>query len=203
MCAFSARRCLAVTILFLSQLHLASLAAYLPVGTAHHPTYSNQEQFLEVCPVSITISNFHESLPMWEGWGTSLCWWANAIGFYEDLVPSLSNLLFDQNLSSPSPAIFKSNGLDLPKLGLNIVRYNIGGSRARDDENMETSGAYVPWFRRIQGFRPTREGPFDFTKDPWQQRVLMEALKNGVDRINYFSNAVSLTSDDVKNHLIR
>ena len=51
----------------------------------------------------------------WEGWGSSLAWWARAIGgtanadYYADL-------------------IYTTNMTDgLPGLGLNIVRYNIGG----------------------------------------------------------------------------
>ena len=48
-----------------------------------------------------------------EGWGTSLCWFANVAGAYPDPLRNyLADLLFD-------PA---------RGLGLQIARYNIGGS---------------------------------------------------------------------------
>ncbi len=48
-----------------------------------------------------------------EGWGTSLCWFANVAGGYPDpLREYLADLLFDVQRG----------------LGLQIARYNIGGS---------------------------------------------------------------------------
>ena len=48
-----------------------------------------------------------------EGWGTSLCWFANVVGGYPDAQRSyLADLLFDPKKG----------------LGLQICRYNIGGS---------------------------------------------------------------------------
>ena len=48
-----------------------------------------------------------------EGWGTSLCWFANVVGGYPDAQRSyLADLLFDPQKG----------------LGLQICRYNIGGS---------------------------------------------------------------------------
>ena len=46
-----------------------------------------------------------------EGWGTSFCWWPNRIGYLDELSEQAAKLFFD------------------PKegLGLNIIRYNIGG----------------------------------------------------------------------------
>lgn len=53
-----------------------------------------------VSPGSVVVSNF-------DGWGTSLCWWANVVGGYGNR-DQYMNLAFGQ-------------------LKLNIVRYNIGG----------------------------------------------------------------------------
>jgi galactan endo-1,6-beta-galactosidase len=52
----------------------------------------------------------------WDGWGTSLCWFANVFGDRDDVADVLFTL--------------KTVRLDdqvLPGLGLNIVRYNAGG----------------------------------------------------------------------------
>ena len=46
----------------------------------------------------------------WEGWGTSLCWWANRIGYNETLTAKSAALFFDAQKG----------------LGLNIMRYNVG-----------------------------------------------------------------------------
>src|SRR6516165_10740527 len=51
----------------------------------------------------------------WEGWGTSLCWWANVFGTRDDL----ANIAFTTNYTV-------LNGESLPGLGLNIARYNVG-----------------------------------------------------------------------------
>ncbi len=46
-----------------------------------------------------------------QGWGTSLCWWANRVGYSDKLTHAASELFFDAEKG----------------LGLNIGRYNIGG----------------------------------------------------------------------------
>src|SRR4051794_22842883 len=52
----------------------------------------------------------------WDGWGASLCWWANVFGTRSDM----ADVLFTTNYTS-------FNGQLLPGLGLNIARYNAGG----------------------------------------------------------------------------
>ena len=55
------------------------------------------------------------NLGQWEGWGSSLAWWARAIGgtananYYADLI-------YTTKITHGYPG-----------LGLNIVRYNVGG----------------------------------------------------------------------------
>ena len=51
-----------------------------------------------------------DGLGEFEGWGTSLCWWANRIGYSDKLTEEAAKLFF-----SPE-------GLDM-----NIGRYNVGG----------------------------------------------------------------------------
>ena len=46
-----------------------------------------------------------------QGWGTSLCWWANRVGYSEELTALTAEAFFD-----------KEKGL-----GMNIGRYNVGG----------------------------------------------------------------------------
>ena len=63
-------------------------------------------RFLVIDPQQ--TSPFNDGI--WEGWGTSLCWWANRLGYSQELTDQSAKLFFSDQ------------GLDL-----NIVRYNIGG----------------------------------------------------------------------------
>lgn len=63
-------------------------------------------RFLAIDPQQ--TSPFNDGI--WEGWGTSLCWWANRLGYSQELTDQSAKLFFSDQ------------GLDL-----NIVRYNIGG----------------------------------------------------------------------------
>ncbi|WP_414772389.1 hypothetical protein, partial [Escherichia coli] len=65
-----------------------------------------------------------------EGWGTSLVWFANATGNYP---PEVRQKLFD--------AVFGDDGLNL-----NIARYNIGGGNASDVPAYLRPGGAVPGF---------------------------------------------------------
>ncbi|WP_156759406.1 RICIN domain-containing protein [Microbacterium karelineae] len=66
-----------------------------------------------------------------EGWGTSLVWFANATGGYPE---ELREQLYQ--------AVFGDDGLDL-----NIARYNIGGGNASDvDDYLRAGGAVDGWW---------------------------------------------------------
>jgi hypothetical protein len=62
----------------------------------------------------------------WEGWGTSLCWFAHALGSDRQLLDLISQLLFSHE-----------------GLAFNIARYNIGGAN-EDDKEGYRAGAAVP-----------------------------------------------------------
>lgn len=67
----------------------------------------------------------------WEGWGTSLCWWAIMFGDRADL----ADLLFTMNETTTL------EGYTLPGLGFTIARYNAGASsyEPSNGETMEVS----------------------------------------------------------------
>lgn len=52
---------------------------------------------------------------VWEGWGTSLAWWANVFGDRDDF----ADIFFTTRSVS-------YNDSTLPGLGLNIARHNLG-----------------------------------------------------------------------------
>ncbi|MFT3830986.1 MAG: glycoside hydrolase [Opitutaceae bacterium] len=106
-----------------------------------------------------------ETAASFDGWGTSLCWFANAIGRWPD---PPRNAIAD--------ALFSPAGL-----GLTFVRYNIGGGE-------DPSHRHMPWFRQMEGFSPA-VGEWNWAADPGQRWMLTAALRRGVNRVEAFSNA--------------
>jgi len=99
----------------------------------------------------------------WDGWGTSLCWWAHVIGGYPDAVRE-----------EVMQKTFKY-------LGFNIVRYNIGGTENPEHKHLQPR-ALVPGY-----LKP--DGSYDWTADANQRWVLQRAKKLGVNRFEAFSNS--------------
>ena len=68
-----------------------------------------------------------------EGWGTSFCWWPNRIGYLDELSEQAAKLFFD------------------PKegLGLNIIRYNIGGGDDPTHHHITRTDSMVPGYAII------------------------------------------------------
>eukprot|EP00884_Botryococcus_braunii_P012885 jgi/Botrbrau1/21598/Bobra.43_1s0008.1 len=103
-----------------------------------------------------------------QGFGTSLAWWANIIGQYpEPLRSNLVDLVFDK----------------IKGLGLQLARYNIGGSgwNSPDAANFRF-GANVPSF-----WGP--DGEVDWEADAGQRWVLLAARERGACIFEAFSNS--------------
>jgi galactan endo-1,6-beta-galactosidase len=121
----------------------------------------------------------------WDGWGTSLCWFAKVFGDRDDL----ADVLFTTNLVT-------LDDQSLPGLGLNIVRYNAGAcsTNAVGGRSMVLSRA-VPRWKQIEGFwlHPQSEDPqstsWDWSVDANQRALLQKARDRGADRFELFSNS--------------
>src|SRR4051794_9160274 len=97
-------------------------------------------------PVRITPNPAYASEPF-EGWGTSLVWFANATGGYPEQV---RQNLFDK--------VFGEDGLNL-----NIARYNIGGGNATDVPSyLRPGGAVEGWWNPDAGLSDA-QGPITST----------------------------------------
>lgn len=97
-----------------------------------------------------------------DGWGTSLCWWAHVAGGYSNR-EEYADLAFKQ-------------------LGLNIVRYNIGGG-----ENPARSNS-MDFRARVPGFQP-QPGQWDWTADANQRWMLRAAVARGANHVVAFANS--------------
>src|SRR5467141_2106217 len=85
----------------------------------------------------------------WDGWGSSLAWWARAIGgtrnagIYADLIYTTSDISVAEE--------------KYPGLGFNIARYNVGGGGIK--EPLERKSPQMPWFRDIHGYWTNPDSP--------------------------------------------
>jgi O-glycosyl hydrolase len=88
-----------------------------------------------------------------EGWGTSLCWWANHVGGWS---ATARNAVVDA-------VVDPTNGL-----GFNIFRYNIGGGENPSHDHMGQ-------WREMPGFQAA-DGTWDWTADANQRAVLQRIV---------------------------
>ncbi|WP_062213072.1 glycoside hydrolase [Streptomyces sp. NBRC 109706] len=116
-----------------------------------------------------------------EGWGTSLVWFANATGDYPDEIrEELADLVFGDE-----------------GLALNIARYNIGGGNAPDVADYLRRGAAVEgWWQAPEG--TTREDTDWWNADDpahWNpdadatQRWWVDRIREDIDHWEAFSNS--------------
>jgi O-glycosyl hydrolase len=106
-------------------------------------------------PLNVLVDNF-------QGWGVSLCWWANVVGGYS-------------NRDAYADMVFNT-------LKLNIVRYNIGGGENPNGSNFIQFRACIP------GYEPSR-GVWNWNSDANQRWMLKAALARGVNRVEAFANS--------------
>lgn len=121
----------------------------------------------------------------WEGWGVSLCWWANVFGARDDL----ADLFFTTNYVS-------LDGQNLPGLGFNIARYNAGacGTNSFNGQAIRLSPK-IPLFKQIAGYwldgaqaDPSSAG-WMWNVDSNQRAMLLKAGARGANHLQLFSNS--------------
>ncbi|GAA0236505.1 hypothetical protein GCM10009527_036300 [Actinomadura nitritigenes] len=119
-----------------------------------------------------------EGAYLWDGWGTCLSWWANTeLGARDDLAAALFGL-------DAAGVKTSSRGIELPGLGLNIVRYNLGACTWTDGSAMVESPAIV---RRKQ-IETYHDGEaWNWSADPNQRSMLARARDAGADTFEMFS----------------
>ncbi len=141
--------------------------------------------------VTVTPNPSYRASTPFEGWGTSLVWFAHATGAYPDEV---REELYAR--------IFGPEGLDLT-----VARYNVGGGNASDvDDSYIRPGGDVPgWWRAdLPGISSTYadrdtyraawdaddDASFDLDADPGQRWWLQKLAREGqITRWEAFSNS--------------
>ena len=100
---------------------------------------------------------------VFEGWGTSLCWWANRIGYSDALSQLAAEAFCDAE-----------NGL-----GLNILRYNIGGGDDPAHDHITRTDSMMPGFWKDPSYDEATgryAWEYDWTQDWNQRNVLSRCL---------------------------
>ena len=121
------------------RLLLAAAAMLCTVLSAQSPI---QDAEIRLDPAAANGSPFNGGV--FEGWGTSLCWWANRIGYSDKLTDAAADAFFDPDKG----------------LGLNIVRYNIGGGDDPSHRHITRSDSNMPGFAQpIPSPVPARISP--------------------------------------------
>lgn len=107
-----------------------------------------------------------------EGWGTSLCWWANRVGYSDTLSQQCADLFFGDN-----------------GLRLNIMRYNIGGGDNPAHHHIKRTDSAIPGWMTYDSVSNTYS--YNCQADSNQINVLRRSCKAaGQDAyIEVFSNS--------------
>ena len=121
--------------------------------------------------VTISPNNTYEiNKGIFEGWGSSLCWWANRVGYSD----SLSQKAAD--------AFYGDDGLRL-----NIARFNIGGGDDPTHHHITRTDSNMPGYTKYNNGVVT----YDWTADANQRNVLDRCIKAAGDDmiVEMFSNS--------------
>lgn len=111
-----------------------------------------------------------------EGWGVSLCWWANMCGKWSD-----------EKIDEIVDWLVSPEGLNF-----RIFRYNIGGGD--DPENTNCTAHHMGNGKglraEMEGFKDSSDGPYIWTRDEAQRKIMLKIKEKRPDAIfEAFSNS--------------
>ncbi|KAJ7782396.1 glycoside hydrolase superfamily [Mycena maculata] len=135
---------------------------------------------------NVTTINPSSTYGTWEGWGTSLAWWAKAFGNQA----ALADIFFTLDTTT-------YNGYTLPGLGLNVVRYNAGASSKNADPDGDvmvvspdiTASRQMDLFWLDWTSSAANSSSWSWTVDANQRNMLALGLDRGVTVVEMFSNS--------------
>ena len=139
---------------------LSSTAAAFPVSEA------GAASVVSISPYDVYDINGGK----FEGWGTSLCWWANRIGYSDALSQKAAE------------TFFSTDGL-----GLNIARFNIGGGDDPSHTHITRTDSNMPGYTKYNNGSVT----YDWSADTNQRNVLKRCIAAAGDDmiVEMFSNS--------------
>lgn len=123
--------------------------------------------------ISVRVENMSTTNGgVFEGWGTSLCWWANRLGYSDKLAQDTADLFYGED-----------------GLRMNIMRYNIGGGDSPEHNHITRTDSAVPGW--LYWNEEKQEYVYDYDADHNQLNVLKRAAEAaGEDAyVEVFSNS--------------
>lgn len=157
----------------LTVLLLAGLLQGSPAASAPEQTTAASN-----APAAIALDPARD-LGLWQGWGSSLAWWGRAVGG-------------TQNADNFADLIYTTKQTDgYPGLGLNIVRYNVGGGGLNQPH--ENKGPKLQWQMDIHGYwtDPNVKDPqnWNWSVDGNQRSMMQKARERGANVFDLFSDS--------------
>ncbi|WP_179218524.1 glycoside hydrolase [Saccharibacillus sp. O23] len=107
-------------------------------------------------PVTVDVSPYARA-QTFEGWGTSLAWWANVLGGWSE---ERQQEIVDKLYSAEQG------------LGMTIARYNIGGTKDANDP-------YLDYGKAILSYQ-SEDGSWDWSRDA-NQRAILQKIQTTAD----------------------
>ncbi|EFA78395.1 secreted endo-beta-1,6-galactanase [Heterostelium album PN500] len=124
---------------------------------------------------------------VWEGFGTSLAWWAQTYGN--------NTVLADIMFTTQNVTYFDGTTV-LPGLGLNIVRYNAGASTWVESFGRKmVQSPEIKRSRQVEGYwlnwasEDPQSDSWNWAADPLQRNMMAMARDRGVQYFELFSNS--------------
>lgn len=107
---------------------------------------------------------------VFEGWGTSLCWWANRVGYSDSLAQQCADTFFGDD-----------------GLRLNIARFNIGGGDDPSHNHITRTDSNMPGYTEYKNGQVT----YNWNADANQRNVLKRCIEAAGDDmiVEMFSNS--------------
>ena len=134
-----------------------ALAAALSCIPAAERTAAEETEVKTIIIDPANASKINDGI--FEGWGTSLCWWANRLGYSDVLSEKAAELFCDPQKG----------------LGLNILRYNIGGGDDPAHDHITRTDSMMPGFWAdpvVDEENGTYSWTYDWTQDANQRNVV-------------------------------
>lgn len=148
-------------------------SAVLAAGVAVSATVISSDPVRSDAAATVSISPLNKyeiNDGVFEGWGTSLCWWANRLGYSDSLAQQSADLFFGDD-----------------GLRMNIARFNIGGGDDPSHTHITRTDSNMP------GYTVYKNGTvsYDWSADFNQRNVLQRAIKAAGDDmiVEMFSNS--------------
>ncbi|KAL6612334.1 glycoside hydrolase [Neocallimastix californiae] len=138
------------------------------------PPNQNPEIYVTVQFKKENASIFNDG--RFEGFGTSFCWWANRLGYSDSLAEQSATAFYDKN----------------DGLGLNIIRYNIGGGDNPEHDHITRTDSNMPGYAINPNYDGTQyTWDYDWSSDFNQRNVLLKSLPKNKEEIivEAFSNS--------------